>query len=298
MIKDEKNWVLEDRLLPARRSDPALDYCLWPYDPPALSHCDSWQSSALLYHSFEIAGLCDKMISFCDALVAVNGSFQTVWGVKYAGGAFSWEFYFYDYSRLERRFDTRSFIDATQGIVKTSAPLSGDKIPYFMYSVELTDQHFKGLAEIDQFDLYVGNPGSSVSSGICYGLSETGIEMRNFYFFFNSKRHAHDIREKIRSTCWIPAELLQMDDLVWRGMTPETTVIANKRKNDSVYFSRIPVAQLTSFMKRLQFPDLLTGFLVENQGRFEHLLFDVGYDWLPNSEGSIEYPKGSYYGLL
>jgi hypothetical protein len=293
-----KTWSLADRILPARRSDPALDYCLWPYDAPALSHRDSWQASALLYHSFEVAGLGHKMIDFCDALIAANGPFQTVWGVKYAGGTLSWEFYFYDYARLDRRFDTAAFVAATKDILPTTAPLTGDKTPYFMYSIELTPAHINGTAVIDQFDLYIGNPGSSVSSGICYGLSPAGNEMRNFYFFFNSKQHAVDIRDKIKSTSWIAADELRMDDFIWPNMTPQTTVIANKRNNDSVYFSRIPVAQLTTFLNRLEFCDPLFTFLADNQQRFEHLLFDVGYDWTPDTRGGIRYAKGSYYGLL
>lgn len=296
--KYAKTWDLADHLFPARRSDPQMDYCLWPYDSPSLSHKDSWRSSALLYHSFEVAGLGDKMIAFCDALTAANGPFQTVWGVKYAGGALSWEFYFYDYARLGRRFDTAAFVASTGDIIPTTAPRSGDAYPYFMYSVELTPEHINGDATIDQIDLYIGNPGSSVSSGICYGLSAQGCEMRNFYFFFDAQKHAQDIRDKIKSTSWIAADALQMDDFIWPGMSPQTIVVANKRFNDSLYFSRIPVDQLARFVDRLNFPDPLQAFLAENQNRFEHLLFDVGYDWTPNPQGGLQYTKGSYYGLL
>lgn len=293
-----RSWTLANRIKPARRSDPALDYCLWPYDPPALSNGESWQSSALLYHSFEVTGVSDRMIAFCDAVQAANGPFKTVWGIKYAGGQLSWEFYFYDYARLDRRFDTRALARTTQGIVPVTAPLDADQTPYFMYSVELTPQHVNEGASIDQIDIYVGNPGSAVSSGICYGVTEQGTELRNFYFFFNAKDHAEDIRAKIASTAHIAGPDLQMSDVLWPQMSAQTIVVANKRHNDALYFSRIPVGEVVHFLDVLDFPDPLQQFLQENQHRFAHLLFDVGYDWIADPAGGLRYVKGSYYGLL
>lgn len=294
----DRSWSLSDRILAARRSDPSLDYCLWPYDAPALSNSASWQSSALLYHSFEVAGLSDRMIAFCDALLAANGQFKTVWGIKHAAGRLSWEFYFYDYDRLARHFDIGAFARATQDIVPQVTPLDVDQTPYFMYSVELTEEHINANAAIDQFDIYVGNPGSAVSSGICYGVSEKGRELRNFYFFFNAALHAEDIRGKIASTAFIAAPDLKLADILWPEMNAQTIVVANKRQNDSLYFSRIPVGDLVHFLDKLDFPDPLQRFLSDNQHRFAHLLFDVGYDWIADPHGGLRYVKGSYYGLL
>jgi len=67
---------------------------------------------------------------------------------------------------------------------------TADDHPYFMFSVEVSAQHIDAEAPVDQIDLYIGNPGSAVSSGICYGLTHSGMELRNFYFFFNARQHA------------------------------------------------------------------------------------------------------------
>jgi len=238
------------------------------------------------------------MIDFCDALIAANGPFRTVWGVKHANGKLSWEFYFYDYARLSRRFDMAAFAGATRGIIPVTAPFGADQTPYFMYSVELTAEHVNGAAAIDQIDIYIGNPGSTVSSGICYGVSARGTELRNFYFFFNARDHREDIRAKIAAGAFIPAPDLKMDNFLWPEMTAQTIVVANKRHGDALYFSRIPVAQLAHFQKTLDFPDPLQSYLAENQHRFAHLLFDVGYDWIAEPDGGMRYVKGSYYGLL
>ena len=197
-------------------------------------------------------------------------------------------------SRINNSIDentTAEFAAATRDVIPFEAPLEGDTKPYFMYSIELSTEHINGSKAIDQVDIYIGNPGSEVSSGICYGLTIAGAEMRNFYFFFNAEKHAQDIRDKIKSTNWIGADVLQMSDLIWPDMSPETLVVANKRKNDAIYFSRIPADQLA-------FPDPLQAFLSDNLDRFKHLLFDVGYDWVSDARGDVRYTKGSYYGLL
>ncbi|WP_370045400.1 MULTISPECIES: hypothetical protein [Salipiger] len=280
----------------ARRADPSLDFCLWPYDPPALPKRESWQSAALLYHSFAIAGLPTKMLEICDALVGANGPFRTVWGLKHADGRLSWEFYFYDYARLGRRFDTRALHRAIDPLVPITAPLSGDGRPYFMFSVELTVEQLQGGA-IDQIDLYIGNPGSSVSSGICYGLTKSGFEMRNFYFFFDALREADAIRAKLAETAQM-AQPVELEDWLWPVITAQTIVVANKRHADGVYFSRIPADQTLLCLERLGYPETITGFFRTNLHRFGHLLFDIGYDWEATPEGGVRYTKGSVYGIL
>lgn len=290
-------WRLEDHLHRARRGDPPLDYCLWPYDPPRLPDAQSWQSSALLYHSFAHAGLSGRMIALCDALRARVGPFGTVWGVKCRDGALSWEFYFYDYARMDRRFSIRDFTEATRGILNVDLPPADDR-PYFMFSVEVGAEHLAGRP-VEQIDLYIGSPDSALTSGICYGLGREGLELRNFYFFFDAARHAQDIRDKIASNAHVPQQRLDLDDVLWPEMAAaQTIVVANKRHNDGLYFSRIGVRELTEFQQRLAMPRGMRDFLTDNAARFSHLLFDVGYDYLPDPEGGLRYLKGSFYGLL
>jgi hypothetical protein len=291
-------WDLAEHIQRATPGDPALDYCLWPYEPPAPPKPGALQSSALLYHSFAVAGVPERMIALCETLRRAVGPFGTVWGVKHASGRLSWEFYFYDYARMNRRFSTAAFKRATAGLLDVTAP-TGDDHPYFMFSVEVDARHLTGEVPVDQFDIYIGNPDSAVSSGICYGLSPGGTEMRNFYFFFDARKHFHAIREKIVSNAHVPLRRLRIEDVLWLEMErAQTIVVANKRFNDALYFSRIPVDELLHFLGRLDFPAPLRAFARDNREGFAHLLFDVGYDYAPKPEGGIRYLKGSYYGLL
>lgn len=290
------SWELADRIEETQPSDPLRDYCQWSYPPIAAPAVGALRSSAPLYHSFKFAGVSERMLAFCDRLVERVGKFNTVWGVKFAAGKISWEFYFYDYHRMDRRFGIRDFLAAAQGLLTVNVPVA-DAHPYFMFSVEIGAAHIDDRAQIDQIDLYIGNPGSAVSSGICYGLSQRGMELRNFYFFFNVAAHGKDIREKIASNAHVPWAKLRLDDILWPDMNAETIVVANKRHNDGLYFSRIRVGDLIRFLERLKFPQPLIDYFGDNRERLAHHYWDVGYDYLPGSTG-IRLLKGSYYGLL
>lgn len=291
-------WDLQRHLEPALPGDPYRDYCQWPYEPLSSPSSQAWRSSALLYQSFDHAGVGAEMAAFCAALRKGLGPFNTVWGIKFAPGHLSWEFYVYDYAGLGRRLSLSRFAEAAGNHLDLRVPLADDR-PYFMFSVEIGAAHIRGHQPVDQVDLYIGNPGSSVSSGICYGLTRAGLELRNFYFFFDAERDAPHIADKIRLNAHLPPGRLDLDQILWPAITQvKTIVVANKRDRDGLYFSRIPVGHLETCLARLGAPLPLQGFLQQNRDRFSHLLFDVGYDYAPDPAGGIRYLKGSYYGLL
>src|SRR5208337_4021584 len=82
--------------------DRYADYCLWDY-PPVRPPAGKLRCANLLWRALEEAGAGEAMRAACEALRRGLGPFQTVFGVKQIGGRLSFEFYFYDYARLERR---------------------------------------------------------------------------------------------------------------------------------------------------------------------------------------------------
>jgi len=292
-----KDWDAKARTELSRPSDAALDFCLWPYDRPRAPTDDALRTSALLYKSFEVANLGPEMGALTDAIRNAWGRFQTVWGMKWGADGPSWELYFYDYARDGRSHGVADFIAATKGQLNcTLSP--DDTLPYFMFSVEVTPENLRG-APLDQIDIYMGNPGSTVSSGICYGLTDAGYEMRNFYFFFNALNEAKEIHDKLTESVHLPMAHVNVPDLLWPEMAGvETIVVANKQRRDGLYFSRIRAAQLAFFLKKLDFPQELQDFLAEHHDALDHHLYDVGWDFSCDSSGQVTPTKGSFYGLL
>ena len=279
-----------------RPSDPNRDYCQWSFDMPVPPAAGALRTSALLFQSFEAAGLTEKARPICAAIQSHWGRFNTVWGVKYAEGRLSWEFYFYDYARDARQIGMTDLLDTLRDLVPC-ALVPDDRLPYFMFSIELTEQNLCG-APLDQIDIYMGNPGSNVSSGLCYGLTASGLELRNLYCFFDAATEREAIIGKITESIRFPYANVGIDALLWPAMEGvKTVVVANKRQRDSIYFSRIRVAQLQYFLDRLNFPPDIRKHLQNNAALFDHNLFDVGWDF-DYRDGEIVPTKGSYYGLL
>lgn len=291
------HWDAKARAQFSRPSDQSLDFCLWPYRPPKTATDDALRTSALLYKSFEAADLGPEMGALTDAIRNAWGRFATVWGMKWGATGPSWEFYFYDYERADRKHGITDFLAATKGHLDC-ALTPDDALPYFMFSVEIEPRHLTG-APLEQIDIYMGNPGSTVSSGICYGLTDAGYEMRNFYFFFNALREAPQIRDKLTESVHLPVTKVNLDDLLWPDMAGvETIVIANKQNRDGLYFSRIRAAQLAHFLTKLNFPQELQDFLAEHHDALDHHLYDVGWDFTCLPTGQVIPTKGSFYGLL
>jgi len=276
--------------------DPFFDFCLWEYRP--LTSCDNkLRSSNLLFHSFDFTGLDERASDLIQAIREGFGVSHTVWGLKKIGDAIRWEFYFYDYRRVERERSITKLLQVLQPYVRCPVEVN-EKLHYFMFSIDIDDALASGKRDLDEIHMYIGNPGSTVSSGICYSLKRSGTRLENYYFFFDAVKQQKDIVIKAMTSAYLDVTVVGLDQIFWPEMRNcEVIVVANKQGNDAVYFSRINVDQLIFFMRRLGYPKELLSFVEENRSRLDHLLFDVGYDY--RMEGKeLVILKSGYYGVF
>jgi hypothetical protein len=273
------------------------DYCLWDYQPVAPTD-GKLRCANLLWRAIDAAGGGDRLKAACMALREALGPFQTVFGVKKIADRLTFEFYFYDYARLERAV-------SISRVLKILAPFANcpltysERRPYFMFSLDLDEAIASGRRPLDLVNIYIGNPGSTVSSGICYELSPAGLRLANFYFFFNARTEMDDIVAKVNCSAHhdlhggVPVSAILRPEL----LDCEVVVVANKKFNDGVYFSRIKIDPLIGFLERERFPAELVGFAKEHRGGFDHMLYDVGIDYVVEG-GAVQVVKTAFYGLL
>ena len=280
---------------PTQPGDHYADYCQWPYDPPAPTFGKLRQSS-LLWAALDAAGAHENLYAACRELRRVLGPFRTVYGVKLQGGILSFEFYFYDYARLDRELSIPKVLAALSPYVRCDLPPVQHR-PYFMFSLDLDDQIVTGQSPLREIDVYVGNPGSSVSSGICYAHRDAGLELKNFYFFFDAHAEQRHIADKVAASAHLDAPF-DLDQILWPEMVDcGVIVVANKRRHDGIYFSRISSTQLGQFFARARWPAAVRGLYAQNARRFDHLLFDIGIDYAVEN-GRVVILKSAFYGLL
>ncbi len=279
-----------------RPDDRFADYCLWDYAPVS-SPAGKLRSANLLWRAIACAGGGPHLIALCEALRRTLGPFMTVYGVKKLGDRLSFEFYFYDYGRLERQVSIGRVLKILRPSVACSlAPLEGR--PYFMFSLDLDEEIASGRRPLEVVNMYVGNPGSSVSSGICYEHSAAGLRLANFYFFFNARKEMDDITAKV--LCSAHHDLRQFplaSVLRPELLNCEVIVVANKKLNDGVYFSRLPVNPLIDFLGREGFPANLVSFVQEHRGELDHMLYDIGLDYVVEN-GAVRITKSAFYGVI
>jgi len=280
---------------PVLPGDRYADYCQWPYDPPAPVG-GKWRQSSLLWLALHAAGADPRLAAACGELRRGLGAFRTVYGVKLADGRLSFEFYFYDYDRLDRSLSIPRVLSVLSPFVRCELP-PVERRPYFMFSLDLDDAIVTGRAPLAEIDVYVGNPGSTVSSGICYAHRADGLELKNFYFFFDAMAERAQIVDKVATSAYLDAGR-DLTEILWPELRDcGVVVVANKRNRDGVYFSRIRAGQLQHFLHRAGWPAAIAVPFAAELPRLDHLLYDVGIDYAVE-DGRIVITKSAFYGLL
>jgi hypothetical protein len=276
--------------------DPSLNYCLWEYSP-AVPAVDKFRSVNLLFQSFDHAAIDERAFRIVEAIRESIGPFRTVFGVKFLQDRLAWEFYFYDYRRREREVSIPRVLAALKPFVRCDIR-ANENLPYFMFSLDFDAALASGKRDLDVVHMYVGNPGSTVSSGIAYALRIQGTTLENFYFFFDAKRQLAEAADKICCSAHFDATRMPVDEILLPELRRCGTIcVANKQTNDCIYFSGVNVDQLIFFLSRLAYPEPIAAFIRENRENLDHLLFDVGFDYRVVEEGLVILKSG-YYGVF
>jgi hypothetical protein len=271
------------------------DFCLWEYKPQAPCR-NKFSAATLLFNSFEETGSDKRLFDLVRLIREGIGPSRTVWGTKLLGADIKWEFYFYDYARKARTTSATRVLEVIGPLIKCNIGVN-EALEYFMFSLDIADEFVSGARDLDEVHLYVGNPGSTVSSGICYSLTGGGTKLENFYFFFDARREVNEIIAKTRSSAYVDSRV-HLDEILWPELRNcKVIVLANKQQNDSVYFSGIDVNQLIIFLKRLNYPRGIVNFVESNKAFLDHLQYDAGFDYRMEN-GQLSILKSGYYGVF
>ncbi len=285
-----------DRLEYSTDQDVFYDFCLWEYKP-AVPYENKFRSVDLLFHSFDVVGVNERIFDFVQAIREGIGLSHTVWGVKRLGDDIRWEFYFYDYRRRGRERSMTKVLEIIRPFIRCEVE-PNENYHYFMFSIDIDSHLISRARDLEEIHMYVGNVGSTVSSGICYSLTSEGTRLENFYFFFDAKTQGDEIFGKVVSSAYIDTTVIKIDQILWPEMgNCKVIVVANKQGNDAVYFSRINLDQLVFFLKRMNYPGQLISFIEKNRSKLDHLQYDVGYDYKMDGK-DLMILKSGYYGVF
>jgi len=291
-----KTGNIEEILEYTNKQDLFYDFCLWDYTPNS-PYENKFRSVNLLYHSFEYANAHEGMFQLVQTIREGFGDARSVWGIKQIGDEIRWEYYFYDYRRRERERSITRLLDIISPLVSCDLKIN-ENFHYFMFSIDVDSDLVSGAKGMDEIHMYIGNPGSIVSSGICYSFTCAGTKLENFYFFFDTKTQKDEILDKAFCSAYVDSNRIDLDQLIWPKMRScRVMVVANKQGNDAIYFSGIDVDQLIYFLNKMKYPVEITSFVEENRAKLDHMYYDVGFDY--KMEGTeLVILKSGYYGIF
>ncbi|MGD8349999.1 MAG: hypothetical protein PVI79_12205 [Gammaproteobacteria bacterium] len=285
-----------NRLEYATDGETFFDFCLWEYTPVTAFE-GKLRPASLLFQSFDYTGIDLRAFELVEAIRDKFGVSNTVWGIKKFGKDIFWEFYFYDYRKRERRRSVAKFKDIVHPFADCEVPLDEDTA-YFMFSIDIDEALVTGSRDLDEIHIYIGNTGSTISSGIAYSVKAGGIRLENLYYFFDAKEQKGEIANKAASSAYFQDTRTDIRQIIWPELRDcGVIVVANKQNNDSVYFSRINVDQFIYFLRRMDYPDEICRFIEEHRAELDHLLYDVGFDYRME-DNRLVILKSGYYGIF
>ncbi len=296
-LDNDRNKRVHELIFVPMTSDAKYrNYCSWDYDP--LDNGEGkLRPSALLY--FAISGQLhrDFLCAAIAEIQATHGLYESVYGIKRVDNRWTLEIYIYDYDRTNRRRSWSNLFGRSDGALKSPLPVR-ESIPYFMFSFDLDEQVASNNGRLDVAHLYIGNPGSSVSSGIAYRQDAAGMSLENFYFFFDAKSEQAKIIDKMTESVFWDVEDEQLGQLLRDELRYcDTICLANKPQSDTIYYSGIDIHQLLFFCEWQKYPQRFTEFLMANTFQLDHLKYDVGVDYRWR-DGHLEFVKSGIYGCF
>lgn len=272
--------------------DPFRDFCQWDYDPVAAPTGTTLRQSAFLLHSLALTPHGDPLAEAFGRIRDRWGAFNTVWGVKSAPGELSWELYFYDYDRKDRRHGIAALCDCLPGLVAPElapALALADRWPWFMFSVEFDAQSLTG--GIASVDLYFEGSGGTISAGLSQVWDGRRRRPKNDYRFYRSRDDRARILQDLADLPTLP------DPLAPGCYDEEIFVISRKSHASAVYFSRVPAAQTLRFARETGFCPALSDALAADAAALAPYRFDLGVDFNGGPDGSL-IRRSAIYGIF
>lgn len=274
------------------------DYCHKPY-MPVTSPRGRLSSDVLLQNSL-LQSPCRKPFELIIKKIRdAIGPWNTVWGVKLDRNTVIWELYFYNRRIKDPRMTIASVLKVLRSHFKIPAFVDIDieSQPYFMFSVDLSDDIFRSQ-QIDGVHLYTGGR-SGIFQGNSYYWGYDGMLFENHYDFFHMPREMAQFIDKVKQSVFLAKDNVSFlaHDLVRQLMPCHTICVAHKKNKDGIYFSRVNVDQLLYFLENFSYPAHITDFCRSHKEKLDHLLYDVAFDCTLGPKGPI-FSKSSYYSIF
>jgi hypothetical protein len=285
---------MEDDLVYTTNTDQYFDYCLYPYKPITYTE-NKLKSINLLKNAIKYTSLTKEINLIIKKIQEEIGENKTVYGIKNEKGKISFELYFYNYNKKDPSINISRIKKILEPHLKISVQ-PNEKLNYFMFSIELTEKEIMGK-NIEGIDVYFSGHGP-FPTGPCYSLIEKKMKMKNSYVFFNTNENMIQIINKIKQSAFIDFQKINLNQIIIPELVNcKRICVSNKQENDCIYYSGLNINQLIFSLKYLDYPKEIINFIESNKNKLDHLIYDVGFDYVME-ENKLKIIKSGYYGTF
>lgn len=261
------------------------DFCQWDYAPPVPPAQGTLRQAAVLWQSLAPLPYGDALMRLFHSIRDCIGPFGTVWGIKSGPAGLSWELYFYDYDRADRRIGLSALSDCLPGMFAAGLT-DADRWPWFMASIEF-DGATVATGRIAEVDLYFEADGGTISAGLSEVWDGRTRRPKNDYRFYRSIEDRDLLLQDLADVPPLPAPV-----------TPgrhgeEIFVVSRKAASSAAYVSRVGIDGTIAFVDEAGFDPALVRFLRHHRRALTPYLFDLGIDY---RDGRIL--RSAIYGIF
>lgn len=283
------------KLVYSNEKDILYDYCRTKYDPLEQVK-GKYKSINLLLDSIRQM---DHLADFFPLIKETQrrvGKGNSIWGVKKIGKKLFWEFYFYNREKKDPKMTFENVIPI-YGEMLDLKILPKETIPYFMFSIDITHETFtKGKK--GGIHIYVNDQRDRANTSTSYIYLKDKLKLENHYAFYDPKTEPQDLVRKIKDSANVDYSITNLNKVLLPELY-ECKRICSARKAtcDSIYYSGLDIYQFLSFLKEFKYPNETLSFVRKNENKFNHLQYDVGFDYV-GAGPSIRVIKSGYYGTF
>jgi hypothetical protein len=273
------------------------DYIYEPYNITLKHH---YKPSSLIFENFCNINNNNKMLSHCKKIQDYFGINRTVYGIKKVGNEYSFEFYYY----YPNKYQNNSF----DNILKfNNIPIS--KIPEDSYLTAFSLDTNCALKSVNVY--YAANNCDHIKKRkyngymICTDCLETesykydneNIKKENLYKFFyimnNECKKAYDYLNSLHNSNCGPS----LSDQIFKVPCKKSICVTIKPDSIGLYFSQVEINSFIYALSFFEYPQKFINYIITNKDNYEHLLFDIGYNFKIDND-KIIYTKSSFYGIF
>jgi hypothetical protein len=282
-------------LEPMRPGDETLDYTLVPY-APVKAPGGRLRSVNLLFESFALAGVEIEGRGVVELLRQRIGSFRTVWGTKWdlPSSPRAWELYFYDPSRSHPDLGIERIAELLEPVLAVDARGPID-LPWHMFSVEFDVDSLRCRKPVP-VDVYVSTNPKIKGTDRSYKIRGESLKFENVYTFHQPDAEVDEILYRLEHGVHYSPRRHNLARLIPPQLIAcKHICVANKRDTDALYFSGLRQEQLEFAARFFGLGGPLVAYLEAHRAGFDHLLWDIGVDYVGDG-AALRFVKAGIYG--